>query len=493
MAFCYACRSGNSLAVGLAPFTDSSPDHAGSMVTAPDGSPVTHLTLSSGRTVLVDRDDALGAAVTVPAGAATYKAVLDVDRSWTGTTKSTRSHTELTFASAGGAGPSAPRGWFCAARPAADLPGAAGAAGQGVNLPTSGTGTLPAGTSTIDVVAARVQGAAPAAVRGATLELRPAGFDYVAFPLKDLGNGRYRASVDLPDFLGARDVDVRFSARDAGGSTFTQTVGRAFSLGHRRPPRERRRRRARPRRRRAGRPRRSRSGAASGPWARAIHRACSTPARGAASCLARWRSGAGAGTLARVASATRDSVSAPDLGFGPADLAAAYRLDPSRGAGQTIAIVDAYDNPSVEADLARLPQGVGPARLHHRQRLLPQGQPARRRQATAAPTPGWGVEIALDVQAVSAACPRCRILLVEADSDELRRHGGSREPGRGDGRQGRVQQLRRVGVRQARAASGAATTPTRGWRSSRRPATTGSRRRRSPRSGAAPSPSAAPR
>ena len=60
VAFCYACRPGNSLAVGLAPFTDSTPDHAGSMVTAPDGSPVTHLTLSSGRTVLVDRDDALG-------------------------------------------------------------------------------------------------------------------------------------------------------------------------------------------------------------------------------------------------------------------------------------------------------------------------------------------------------------------------------------------------------------------------------------------------
>jgi subtilase family serine protease len=32
---------------------------------------------------------------------------------------------------------------------------------------------------------------------------------------------------------------------------------------------------------------------------------------------------------------------------------------------------------------------------------------------------GWGVEIALDVQAVSAACPRCRILLVEADSESL--------------------------------------------------------------------------
>ena len=35
------------------------------------------------------------------------------------------------------------------------------------------------------------------------------------------------------------------------------------------------------------------------------------------------------------------------------------------------------------------------------------------------PDPGWGVEIALDVQAVSAACPRCNILLVEADDPSL--------------------------------------------------------------------------
>ena len=45
------------------------------------------------------------------------------------------------------------------------------------------------------------------------------------------------------------------------------------------------------------------------------------------------------------------------------------------GAGQTVAIVDAYDDPNAEADLARLPHAVRPAGLHHRERLLPQGQP----------------------------------------------------------------------------------------------------------------------
>jgi hypothetical protein len=33
--------------------------------------------------------------------------------------------------------------------------------------------------------------------------------------------------------------------------------------------------------------------------------------------------------------------------------------------------------------------------------------------------PGWAVEAGMDVQAVSAACPSCRILLVEADSADF--------------------------------------------------------------------------
>ena len=32
---------------------------------------------------------------------------------------------------------------------------------------------------------------------------------------------------------------------------------------------------------------------------------------------------------------------------------------------------------------------------------------------------GWGLEIALDMEMVSAACPNCNILLVEADSDHF--------------------------------------------------------------------------
>jgi subtilase family serine protease len=107
---------------------------------------------------------------------------------------------------------------------------------------------------------------------------------------------------------------------------------------------------------------------------------------------------------------------ATPAGFGPADLRSAYKLPPTGGAGQTIAIVDAYDNPSAEADLAAYRQQFGlPActtdngcfkkvNQHGAATPLPQGNP------------GWGVEISLDLDMVSAACPDCHILLVEADT-----------------------------------------------------------------------------
>ena len=106
-------------------------------------------------------------------------------------------------------------------------------------------------------------------------------------------------------------------------------------------------------------------------------------------------------------------------GLGPAELRAAYKLPATGGSGQTIAIVDAYDDPTAEADLAVYRQRYGlPActtanscfkKLNQRGTAnpLPQGDP------------GWAVEISLDVDMVSAACAGCRIMLVEADDASL--------------------------------------------------------------------------
>jgi len=87
----------------------------------------------------------------------------------------------------------------------------------------------------------------------------------------------------------------------------------------------------------------------------------------------------------------------------------------SKGAGRTVAIVDAFDNPNAEKDLAtfrsvyKLPACTTANGCFRK---------LNQRGGRTAPVPdaGWGVEIALDLQAVSAACPLCKILLVEADS-----------------------------------------------------------------------------
>lgn len=150
-------------------------------------------------------------------------------------------------------------------------------------------------------------------------------------------------------------------------------------------------------------------------------RACSTPIPGHAACLALLSTRATAPSRAS-SGVARDgaagAVAAPTSGYGPADIKSIYRLDTTRGAGQTIAIVDAFDNPHAAADLA----------VYRSAWKLPACTVAngclRKVNQRGGKTPpvadgGWGLEISLDLDAVSAACPKCKILLVEADSNSF--------------------------------------------------------------------------
>ncbi len=119
------------------------------------------------------------------------------------------------------------------------------------------------------------------------------------------------------------------------------------------------------------------------------------------------------------------SPSAPPVslaGFTPAELQSAYGL-PATNPGTTVAIVDAYDDPAAEADLAiyRLAFGL-PACTS----LTPLGSPCFRKvNESGQPGPypaantGWAAEIALDLDMVSAGCPNCKILLVEGNSASI--------------------------------------------------------------------------
>ncbi|HKU66232.1 MAG TPA: S53 family peptidase [Candidatus Baltobacteraceae bacterium] len=106
-------------------------------------------------------------------------------------------------------------------------------------------------------------------------------------------------------------------------------------------------------------------------------------------------------------------------GYGPADLQSAYALPSSTaGSGQTVAIVDAYDDPTAENDLGvyRSQYGLPPCTSTN-------GCFRKVNQAGGSTPPGtdasWAQEISLDIDMVSAVCPNCHILLVEANSAQM--------------------------------------------------------------------------
>ena len=104
-------------------------------------------------------------------------------------------------------------------------------------------------------------------------------------------------------------------------------------------------------------------------------------------------------------------------GFSPGDLRSAYGLPSSGGAGQTVAITIAYDDPNAESDLAvyRSHYGLSPCTTANGcfKKVNQLGKEGKYPE----PNSGWALETSLDLDMVSATCPACHILLVEADSN----------------------------------------------------------------------------
>ena len=103
-------------------------------------------------------------------------------------------------------------------------------------------------------------------------------------------------------------------------------------------------------------------------------------------------------------------------GYGPSDLRSAYNLPSSTaGSGQTVGIVDAYNDPDAESDLAAYRSQYGLSACTTANGCF---KKVNQTGGTTYPAneASWSVEISLDVDMVSAACPNCHILLVEATS-----------------------------------------------------------------------------
>jgi subtilase family serine protease len=105
-------------------------------------------------------------------------------------------------------------------------------------------------------------------------------------------------------------------------------------------------------------------------------------------------------------------------GYTPADLQSAYNLSTAGGAGQTIAIVDAFDDPNAESDLAvyRAQFGLPPCTTANGCfRKIDQNGGSNYPRGDK----GWAEEISLDLDMASAICPNCNLLLVEAKTNSF--------------------------------------------------------------------------
>jgi hypothetical protein len=158
---------------------------------------------------------------------------------------------------------------------------------------------------------------------------------------------------------------------------------------------------------------RSTAGAGTGPLAAVpVKRACPGPVRpGQVTCLALVR------TDVRPQYGIQPQ--GRPAGLGATDIRDAYRLPTaSAGAGQTVAIINVFDDPKAEADLAvyRAQYGLPPCTTANGcfKKINSKGGTTLPRADT-----GWAEEMSLDLDMVSAACPLCHILLVEADQPSI--------------------------------------------------------------------------
>jgi hypothetical protein len=105
-------------------------------------------------------------------------------------------------------------------------------------------------------------------------------------------------------------------------------------------------------------------------------------------------------------------------GYTPAQIKAAYGFTglSETGAGQTIAIIDAYNDPNIASDLGVFDSEFGLGAVPNFTVVSQTGSTAKLPQTNA----GWAQETALDVEWAHAIAPQANILLVEASSDSTK-------------------------------------------------------------------------
>jgi hypothetical protein len=353
--------------------------------------------------------------VKLASGTGTVTAILDSSQTGEWYTLSTQTQTAWTWRSAPAARGTVPAGWAC------DWSRDSGPTGRdctpqplltldytvaGLNL----TGTAPPGSQAVTVHVAPMALTAASKITSLTAQV---SFDdgKTWQPATVTGSGDiYRAAFTAP---ASALVSLRVSAADAAGSQIAETITRGYATGA--APAAPAALTAGPLTRGAAAPATPPSGSAAG-LGGALRAACPPAPAGQMRCYALYA------PQRAVNRAMAAGAAVTPAGWGARSIESAYRLPVARNPRQTVAVVDAYFTPALASDL----------NIYRKQYGLPACTTSSgclrivNEKGAAKPLPslsgvpiGWALETALDAEMVSAACPKCRILVVEANSQDF--------------------------------------------------------------------------
>jgi Subtilase family len=153
--------------------------------------------------------------------------------------------------------------------------------------------------------------------------------------------------------------------------------------------------------------------AAAAPRAAGLRRACPAVPAGQMRCFALYR------PQYAVNRALAQGHKTHPQGWGPRALERAYRLPVSRGSHQTVAVSIAFRAPSLAKYLKvyREHYGLPPCTVASGCLRIVNQKGHVTPKAPSGLGTGWDLEATLDVSMISAACPHCRILVVQANDN----------------------------------------------------------------------------
>ena len=105
-------------------------------------------------------------------------------------------------------------------------------------------------------------------------------------------------------------------------------------------------------------------------------------------------------------------------GYGPSQFQSAYGLTTASaddGSGTTVALIDAYNDPTAASDLAAYRSAAGLPAVPSFEKVNQTGATSPL-PAEAPASDDWTLEESLDLDMASAACPSCKIILVEENA-----------------------------------------------------------------------------